>query len=100
MIRANHTLHPEANSLPCSVHDPASDSIQSAMEAVLVAIASGYYTVTHFAISTNTNEFISEKLQWRQNLIALDKVFPSATIKLSLSSMAPPQSLPSRRRNR
>jgi uncharacterized protein len=27
--------------------------------ATLVAIASGYYTATHFAISTNTNEFIS-----------------------------------------
>jgi hypothetical protein len=41
-----------------------------------VTIASGYYTATHFAINTNTNEFISEKLQWRQNLIALDKAFP------------------------
>src|ERR1700731_4660582 len=44
--------------------------------AILVAIASGYYTVTHSAISTNTNEFFFEKLQWRQNLIALDKAFP------------------------
>ena len=30
----------------------------------------------HFAINTNTNEFISERLLWRQNLIALDKAFP------------------------
>ena len=44
--------------------------------AILVTIASGYYTATHFAITTNTNDFISEKLQWRQNLIALDKAFP------------------------
>ena len=44
--------------------------------AILVTIASGYYTATHFAINTNTNEFFSEKLQWRQNLIALDKAFP------------------------
>jgi hypothetical protein len=44
--------------------------------AIIVAIASGYYTATHFAINTNTNEFISEKLQWRQNLIALEKAFP------------------------
>src|ERR1700738_2755916 len=44
--------------------------------ATLVTIASGYYTATHFAITTNTNNFISEKLQWRQNLIALDKAFP------------------------
>src|ERR1019366_5597655 len=42
----------------------------------LVAIASGYYTATHFAINTNTNEFISARLQWRQDLIALDKAFP------------------------
>src|ERR1700730_1537142 len=44
--------------------------------AILVTIASGYYTATHFAITTNTNNFISEKLPWRQNLIALDKAFP------------------------
>src|ERR1700737_2556337 len=44
--------------------------------AILVTIASGYYTATHFAINTNTNEFFFEKLQWRQNLIALDKAFP------------------------
>ena len=44
--------------------------------AILVTIASGYYAATHFAINTNTNEFISAKLQWRQNLIALDKAFP------------------------
>jgi uncharacterized protein len=44
--------------------------------ATLVTIAAGYYTTTHFAINTNTNEFISAKLQWRQNLIALDKAFP------------------------
>ena len=44
--------------------------------AILVTIASGYYTATHFAINTNTNEFFSEKLQWRQNLIALEKAFP------------------------
>src|ERR1700730_16096587 len=44
--------------------------------AILVTIASGYYTATHFAINTNTNEFFSEKIRWRQNLIALEKAFP------------------------
>src|ERR1700724_4726416 len=44
--------------------------------AILMTIASVYYTATHFAINTNTNEFISEKLPWRQNLIALYKAFP------------------------
>jgi uncharacterized protein len=44
--------------------------------AISVTLACGYYAATHFAINTNTNNFISEKLQWRQNLIALDKAFP------------------------
>ena len=44
--------------------------------AALVTIAAGNYTANHFAINTNTNEFISAKLQWRQNLIALNKAFP------------------------
>jgi uncharacterized protein len=44
--------------------------------SVLLTIVTGYYALTHFAINTNTNEFISERLQWRQNLIALDKAFP------------------------
>src|ERR1700724_581515 len=44
--------------------------------AILATTASGYYAATHFAITTNTNNFISEKLQWRQNLIALDTAFP------------------------
>ncbi|HXW70528.1 MAG TPA: MMPL family transporter [Methylocella sp.] len=44
--------------------------------ALIAAAASGYYAATHFAINTNTNEFISERLQWRQDLINLDKAFP------------------------
>jgi hopanoid biosynthesis associated RND transporter like protein HpnN len=44
--------------------------------AALVTVSSGYYAAKHFAINTNTNDFISEKLRWRQNLIALDKAFP------------------------
>ena len=44
--------------------------------ALLVSGWSGYYAVTHFNINTNTNDFISAKLPWRQNLIAMDKAFP------------------------
>jgi hypothetical protein len=44
--------------------------------SLLVTIVSSYYAATHFAINTNTNNFISERLQWRQNLIAMDKAFP------------------------
>src|SRR5262245_49967964 len=44
--------------------------------SIPVTIAAGNYALTHFAINTNTNEFLSKKLQWRQNLIAMDKAFP------------------------
>src|ERR1700724_2371879 len=68
--------------------------------AILVTIASGYYTATHFAINTNTNEFFSEKLQWRQNLIALDKAFPQRDDQIVVVIVEPLPSLPRRRRNR
>ena len=44
--------------------------------SILLTIVTGYYALTHFAINTNTNDFLSEKLQWRQNLLALDEAFP------------------------
>ncbi|MCL2452139.1 MAG: MMPL family transporter, partial [Alphaproteobacteria bacterium] len=43
---------------------------------LLVTLASGYYAATHFAINTDTNDFISAHLQWRQDLITLEKAFP------------------------
>ena len=44
--------------------------------AVVTTIASGYYAATHFAINTNTNDFLSPKLPWRQRLLEMDKAFP------------------------
>ena len=38
--------------------------------------ASAYYAATHFAINTNTNDFLSKTLPWRQRLAELDKAFP------------------------
>jgi hopanoid biosynthesis associated RND transporter like protein HpnN len=43
---------------------------------VLVTVVCGKYAASHFNINTNTNEFISPKLQWRKNLTALDQAFP------------------------
>jgi len=45
----------------------------------LLAIAAGWYAANHFAITTDTNEFISPSLPWRQRLIAFDKAFPQRT---------------------
>jgi hopanoid biosynthesis associated RND transporter like protein HpnN len=47
--------------------------------AALLAIAAGWYSATHFAITTDTNEFISASLPWRQRLAAFDKAFPQRT---------------------
>lgn len=47
--------------------------------AFVVAGVCGYYATTHFAINTNTNDFLSAKLPWRQRLAALDKAFPQRT---------------------
>src|ERR1700722_19951214 len=44
--------------------------------ALLIAGASAWYASTHFAINTNTNDFLSAKLPWRQRLAELDKAFP------------------------
>ncbi|MDR3408796.1 MAG: MMPL family transporter [Methylovirgula sp.] len=44
--------------------------------ALIVAGGSAYYAATHFAINTNTNDFLSAKLPWRQRLAELDKAFP------------------------
>ena len=44
--------------------------------AIIVAATAAHYAATHFAINTNTDDFLSEKLPWRQRLIELDKYFP------------------------
>lgn len=44
--------------------------------ATVLTIVSGYYAITHFAINADTTNFISEKLKWRQDLMAMDKAFP------------------------
>ena len=46
-----------------------------ALSALLTAFC-GYYAVTHFAINTNTDEFIDAKVPWRQDQIAYNSAFP------------------------
>jgi len=41
-----------------------------------ITVAAGYYVAAHFAINTNTADFISPSLAWRQNLLRVDKTFP------------------------
>ena len=44
--------------------------------AVIATVLSAYYSVTHFAINTDSSKLISTKLPWRQNEAAYNKAFP------------------------
>ena len=46
---------------------------------VTLAVASGAYTGTHFAINTDSSQLISTQLDWRQRELTLDKAFPQRT---------------------
>jgi hopanoid biosynthesis associated RND transporter like protein HpnN len=44
--------------------------------AILIAVAAGYYSAEHFAINTDINTLISEKLPWRQRELKFEKSIP------------------------
>ena len=46
------------------------------LAAALLGASAGYYTVEHFAITTDTSKLISPNLPWRQREIQLDAAFP------------------------
>jgi len=47
--------------------------------ALGLSVGAAWYAAEHFAITTDTNEFISSSLPWRQRLIAFNKAFPMTT---------------------
>jgi hypothetical protein len=51
--------------------------------ALLLAALSAIYTARHFAIDTDVNNLISERLPWRQSEIAFQRAFPQ-TVELIL----------------
>jgi uncharacterized protein len=55
--------------------------------ALLLAALSAIYAARHFAIDTDINNLISERLPWRQNEIAFQKAFPQ-TVELILVDVA------------
>src|SRR5262245_86947 len=55
--------------------------------SLLLAAVSAIYTARHFAIDTDINNLISERLPWRQNEIAFQKAFPQ-TVELILVDVA------------
>jgi len=47
--------------------------------SVILTVGCGAYAGSHFEINTNTNDFLSAKLPWRQRLAAFDAMFPQLT---------------------
>jgi len=41
-----------------------------------LGVAAGFFAVTHFAMTTNTDALLSPKLDWRQDEAAYDRLFP------------------------
>jgi hopanoid biosynthesis associated RND transporter like protein HpnN len=46
------------------------------LAALLLTVAAGIYTQTHFNMNTDSEQLISAKVGWRQREIAFDKKFP------------------------
>src|SRR5580700_12296077 len=57
--------------------------------ALLLAALSAVYAARHFAIDTDINNLISERLPWRQNEIAFQNTFPQ-TVELILVDVGAP----------
>jgi uncharacterized protein len=55
--------------------------------ALLLAALCAIYTARHFAIDTDINNLIAERLPWRQNEIAFQRAFPQ-TVELILVDVA------------
>jgi uncharacterized protein len=44
--------------------------------AILLALVSGWYAATHFSMSTDINQLISGKIEWREREAQFEKAFP------------------------
>jgi hypothetical protein len=57
---------------------------------LILAVAAGYYTSRHFAINTDINTLISDKMDWRQRDVQFDKAFDrDATILAVVEAPTP-----------
>ncbi len=44
--------------------------------SLVIAVLSGYYAATHFAINTDINKLISPNLDWRKQELSFAALFP------------------------
>ena len=58
---------------------------------LFLAIAGGYYTANHFAINTDINTLISERMDWRQRDVQFDKAFDRDSTILAVVEAPTPE---------
>ncbi len=58
---------------------------------LVLAIAGGYYTANHFAINTDINTLISERMDWRQRDVQFDKAFDRDSTILAVVDAPTPE---------
>jgi len=58
---------------------------------LILAIGSGYYTARHFAINTDINTLISDKMDWRQRDVQFDKAFDRDSTILAVVEAPTPE---------
>jgi hopanoid biosynthesis associated RND transporter like protein HpnN len=61
------------------------------LAGLVLAIAGGYYTAKHFAINTDINTLISERMDWRQRDVQFDKAFDRDSTILAVVEAATPE---------
>jgi uncharacterized protein len=58
---------------------------------LVLAVVAGFYTARHFAINTDINTLISDKLDWRQRDIQFDKAFDRDSTILAVVDAPTPE---------
>jgi len=58
---------------------------------LVLAVAAGFYTARHFAINTDINTLISDKLDWRQRDILFDTAFDRDSTILAVVEAPTPE---------
>jgi hopanoid biosynthesis associated RND transporter like protein HpnN len=59
--------------------------------AILLAIASGMYAATHFAMTTDINKLISDDIPWRQREAAFENAFPQFELIVAVVDAPTPE---------
>jgi hypothetical protein len=59
--------------------------------SILLAIIASWYSATHFAMTTDVNQLISENIPWRQREAAFEKAFPQFELIVAVIDAPTPE---------